>query len=528
MMRIAPALDGGICRIRLPGGMLSAAQARSIAHASRTFGNGIIELTNRANLQLRGIGGPGVAGPGLTDAPADLIALLMAAGLGPSSSMRSPQESHAAASGTPAPHHAAQHADIDAVRNILISPSAGIDPSMRVDTRPLLTEALARLTRRMTHGMLTQRTPLSAKFAIQIDGGEALTVLGHHHDIWFSAVDTRDDAIPGAGEAHDVEADAVWCAFGLASSIPSENTRETDGLPRSPSEAHADVAIGLLRARDVPLAIDALVTHFLACRAAGTARDGEGRTAARLRDVLAASDLTARYAFAETALSVVGLTPWRPDWLTQWRRPRPNAESARHIGQIAQARAIPGTGCMATQTDRVALGLHSALGRVSPTQLDSLAALCQRFGDGTVRVTPWHGVIVPNLMVEDAGSTQQAADAARDAGWIVDADAPITRLHACAGSTGCAKSHADTKADALKMAARLAALPVDRRASIAVHLSGCERRCASAVTREFTLIAQHPGHYDLYGWNTQRHENALLCGGVDIDTAADRILKETA
>ncbi|MFN4102326.1 MAG: precorrin-3B synthase, partial [Pararhodobacter sp.] len=47
--------DGWVVRIRPPGGRLDAAQAATIADAAETLGNGVIELTGRANLQLRGV-----------------------------------------------------------------------------------------------------------------------------------------------------------------------------------------------------------------------------------------------------------------------------------------------------------------------------------------------------------------------------------------------------------------------------------------------------------------------------------------
>ncbi|HDR9371805.1 TPA: precorrin-3B synthase, partial [Burkholderia multivorans] len=55
LVRIVAAADGGLCRIKLPGGRLDASQARAIAAAARRYGSGAIDATNRANLQLRGI-----------------------------------------------------------------------------------------------------------------------------------------------------------------------------------------------------------------------------------------------------------------------------------------------------------------------------------------------------------------------------------------------------------------------------------------------------------------------------------------
>lgn len=47
--------DGLVTRIRPPLGCLTPTQAGAIAHAAETHGNGIIDLSARANLQLRGV-----------------------------------------------------------------------------------------------------------------------------------------------------------------------------------------------------------------------------------------------------------------------------------------------------------------------------------------------------------------------------------------------------------------------------------------------------------------------------------------
>jgi len=374
--------------------------------------------------------------------------------------------------------------------------------------------------------------PLSAKFAIQIDGGEALTVLGHHHDIWFCALDMPSDDAFGTLDTVGNSDDGDWFAFGLASSIPYEAEPPVDGVFRtSPAPdvlAPRDPAVGLLRAADVPAAIDALVAYFLRLRANGLARDQDGRTAGRLRDILAPSDDAARRTFVDAALATNGVPVAYPDWLKRWRRPRPTSEASRRIGLLQQGAAPSGDAPPDGRAVPYALGLHSVLGRIDPAQLDTLAALSERFGDGTLRITPWQGVMLPNLKNAPEGGAAQARDAARDAGLIVDAHDPITRLHACAGSTGCAKAGADTKADALRIAARLSERAPDKRAQFDVHVSGCERRCASAVTSAFTLIALRPNRYALHRWNDAQRHDALLCSDVDIDTAADRILKETA
>lgn len=48
--------DGLLVRIRPHGGRLDAKQATELAELARRHGNGVIDLTNRANLQIRGVG----------------------------------------------------------------------------------------------------------------------------------------------------------------------------------------------------------------------------------------------------------------------------------------------------------------------------------------------------------------------------------------------------------------------------------------------------------------------------------------
>ncbi|WP_138733316.1 precorrin-3B synthase [Modestobacter excelsi] len=69
------AADGGLARVRVPGGTLSADQLRTLAASARELGDGHLELTSRGNLQLRGLA------PG---AETSLGARLAAAGLLPS------------------------------------------------------------------------------------------------------------------------------------------------------------------------------------------------------------------------------------------------------------------------------------------------------------------------------------------------------------------------------------------------------------------------------------------------------------
>jgi precorrin-3B synthase len=54
-LQVHQAADGAMARIRLPGGMITAAQMATLAEVSTRLGSGTLELTARGNVQVRGI-----------------------------------------------------------------------------------------------------------------------------------------------------------------------------------------------------------------------------------------------------------------------------------------------------------------------------------------------------------------------------------------------------------------------------------------------------------------------------------------
>ncbi len=72
-LQVHEAADGPLARVRLPGGAISTAQLRELAACADWLGSGVIELTSRANVQVRGL-----------RSPAAFAARVAAAGLLPS------------------------------------------------------------------------------------------------------------------------------------------------------------------------------------------------------------------------------------------------------------------------------------------------------------------------------------------------------------------------------------------------------------------------------------------------------------
>ncbi len=297
LLRIVQALDGGICRIKLDGGSISADQADAVAAAAEAFASGAIEATNRGNLQIRGIGAQSAA----------LIARLLAAGLGP------------------------KNAAGDDVRNLMLSPAAGIDRQMLVDTRPLAGQILDTL---QSHPRFHE---LSAKFAVQLDGGEALAMLEHPHDLWLSAFE-RDGEI-------------LW-AFGLAG-CPID--RPLGAVTQD--NAHA-------------LVVDVLELFLDLARPEQT----------RMRHLL---DELPRLAFLESLRERVSLKA-----ISNWQRP--TSADALHIGAHQQ-----------NTQGRCYVGAVPPLGRLDPAMLRGAAQLARQSGDGSLRFTPWQSLLLPNVTATD-------------------------------------------------------------------------------------------------------------------------------
>jgi ferredoxin-nitrite reductase len=149
MFHVAPAQNSFMCRLRIPGGMLTSHQLRGVANIAENFASPHADITTRANLQLREI------------APENVVHVLTAlsdCGL------------------------TSRGAGADNIRNITGSPTAGIDPQELIDTQPLC--------RAMHHHILNHRelTGLPRKFNIAFDGGGKVASLDDTNDIGFFAV----------------------------------------------------------------------------------------------------------------------------------------------------------------------------------------------------------------------------------------------------------------------------------------------------------------------------------------------------
>ncbi|MDG5734480.1 hypothetical protein, partial [Acinetobacter baumannii] len=81
------------------------------------------------------------------------------------------------------------------------------------------------------------------------------------------------------------------------------------------------------------------------------------------------------------------------------------------------------------------------------------ARLARERGDGSLRMTPWQGLLLPPVAQQQA---KRVSASLAGLGLLVSAHEQLTRLVACTGSAGCGKGLAETKGDARLLATLLA------------------------------------------------------------------------
>lgn len=194
VLHAIPARDGLLVRVRIPGGLIAPHQLRVLADLASAVGDSTLEITSRANLQLRAIRDRDLE---------HLIEKIIGAGL------------------LPSPLH-------DRVRNIVTSPIAGLDVAEVIDPRPLVHAFDRRLTAE------TVFTGLHPKFSFGIYGG-GRRFSRDTDDISIEATDLMPGSyfalsMGGIVTEYAVSAkDAVDCML-AAASMCMELAKET-GLP---------------------------------------------------------------------------------------------------------------------------------------------------------------------------------------------------------------------------------------------------------------------------------------------------------
>jgi ferredoxin-nitrite reductase len=393
----AVARDGLLTRLRIPGGILNTAQCLAIEDLLAVTGLEYLQVTNRANLQLRAL---------TEDINAEVLAKLADCGL------------------------AARDSAVDGIRNLMLSPTAGIDAQELIDVRPLAAAWDDYLDRHPELGIL------STKFSVGLDGGGSVSILDRPNDITLLAINQREFSL--------------YLGMGKRGSAP---------LP-----------VGVALELDACIPVLAAITQTY--RQGIEILGGDARRKPRLRDVINHWGLTGfsksvEGEFSSSSRFIFKNLPIPPHSLH-------SPSSPFHLGVHPQSQSQP---------DRYYLGVVLPLGRWQIGQISGLAEIADRYGSGTIRLTPWQNIILPDLRGMDLERVQALIT---ELGLIHTANHPSSLLRACAGSTGCQFSATDTQRDAIDLANYLAN-KYQLNQPLSIHFSGCDKSCAQHDRAEITF-----------------------------------------
>jgi len=129
------------------------------------------------------------------------------------------------------------------------------------------------------------------------------------------------------------------------------------------------------------------------------------------------------------------------------------------------------------------MGLSVPLGRMTWQQLEGLALLSSKWGDGNLRTTHEQGIAVVNI---PNGVREAAATAAAAAGLSIHADPFELNTMACTGSQFCNIAVTETKGHMFQLIETLRKRALKLH-GIRIHMSGCPSSCVQHFTADIGL-----------------------------------------
>lgn len=394
LFNVAPAQDAFMLRVRMPGNILTSAQLRGLAEMTLDWGGGYGDVTTRGSIQVREL------------PPKHVVRVLMKLhDLGLIS----------------------RGSGADNVRNITVTPTAGIDPSEVYDVLPLARDLqFFLLNHREFYG-------LPRKFNITFDSGGSVSVVSDTNDIAFIARRT---------------AQGVRMRVLLGGITGHGRFAQDSGIALAPHEC-VPVAAAMLRV---------FIEHG----------DRTNRKKARLMYLLERWGVERFLEETQTHLSF-------PLQRLAERECEPSVPVARH----AHLGVHPQRQCGLSY-----IGISIPVGRMKAAAMLALADVAEIHGSGELRTTVWQNIIVPNVPSERVEAAQAML---RAAGFPIDVSAIRGGMVACTGNAGCKFSATATKAHAVALAEFLDARVVLDR-PINIHLTGCAHSCAQHYIGDIGLL----------------------------------------
>ncbi|WP_197725199.1 precorrin-3B synthase [Pseudanabaena sp. ABRG5-3] len=404
------AQDGILSRIRLPTGLITSTQCEVLVQVVNQFGNGEIQITNRANLQIR-------TSQAL---PEEVLLDFQDYGL------------------------ASSNESTDGLRNMMASPSAGIDAHAKINTIPFVKAWNFYL---LQHPELAI---LSNKFSICFDGGEAIRVSDRPNDICLVAVEINGeiyfDLHLGLGDRGD-----------------------------------SPVPVGVLIPHNQVLEVLAVLTEVYRIY---TEQKLEKKIYSRsrpprLRELLHDWGVEKYLDLVEQQLGYA----LKPSLLAPCPLGERGTRAYEHLGIHTQK-----------QSGLFYIGMVVPLGRLTSQQLLGLANLAQQYGGGALRLTPWQNLLITDIAEADL---EQVTQELLNLGLHTSPQHPYAAIAACSGYKGCKSAFTDTQADAKAIALHLEkCMQLD--APINLHFSGCDKSCAQHHASDIAIVGQASETYRVY------------------------------
>ena len=413
-LRPMPSGDGLIVRVRPQSATLGLDELSALADAAGLFGNGHIDLTRRANLQIRGVSEATlphlhavIAGLGLLD----------------------------------------DSPDGEAVRNVMINPLAGIDPAEVLDVRSIGAE--------LARWLASEKSlwALPTKFGFIVDGGGVLGLAEQRGDVRLAAI--ADGANTAIAVGLDTQAGVEWlgsispdaaAAAAIETGLAFINAASREKRQRMRDLSHEGLAsirstIGprLDALRENPLGADApSITR------AGLIELGAGRLAAGIAApfgrIEAGQVEMLTGAMADHGVKEIRLSPWRALYAEV-----PNEQSGQSIlaaaaslglivdsgDPLLQIEACPGApGCQSTSLDTRGDGRRMAdllprFGFTGTVHVSGCAKGCAKSGTSDLVLVGAEGRygLVRNGTAQDSPAWHFSfSDLAEDPGKIFDVD----------------------------------------------------------------------------------------------------------
>ncbi|MCS6942323.1 MAG: precorrin-3B synthase [Geminocystis sp.] len=392
------AKDGFLLRIRVAGGILTLPQMEAIELLLDCCKQEKIQVTNRGNLQLRG----------LTQSPPNYIyQKLQEVGL------------------------ASRQLQIDHLRNIMISPTAGIDAEELVDTRVWLKQIITYM-----EDNPNKIATLPAKFSIGIDGGGIVgigsrpSVLAYHryNEIQFTATRVKERIL-------------FHLEFG------GRKTLIPTGI--------------LIPPEYLITCLDSLIEIY---RQHINSNIDSKKVGHRL------PDLIQQWGVSEYWRRVTEVNSFPYETKEVKLPPTP---STTHLGLYRQK-----------QEGLYYLGVAPSLGYITKKQWRGLMQLVEKTGCGEIRLTPWQSIIIPNLSDD---TTKQTTASLEELGLSVRENNSRGKVVACVGKTGCKAAITESETHARVAIGHLQGRKQDKH-PITIHFSGCGKCCAQTTPATLSFI----------------------------------------